>query len=554
MTKYENEITAYALKNAIEFGKADAGRILPKLFQHGLQKSEIKEIMPIVSKQVQMVNKLSLSEREGMFKQFSSYVKEKEEEGERELPELENAGKNMTFRLAPYPSGALHIGNAKTYLLNALYAEKYGAKTLLVMDDTIGSEEKQIAPEAYNLLQDAFDWLSVKYEKPIFYKSDRIKIYYDYAEQLIRRNKAYVCHCSQEELRENRAKGVECSCRQFPSDIQIKRWEEMFNMKEGEAVLRIKTNMMHPNPAFRDRVLFKISDREHPRVGKKYRVWPTLEMSWAIDDHVLGITHILRGNDLMIETDMEKYIWDIFGWTHPVTIHTGMVRIEGMGAKISKSKAQKEVRSGEFIGWDDPRTWSIQSLSRRGIKPETIREFVKEIGLNRSDIIVPIDALYSINRKSIDADTPRFSFVKEPIKLDILNKPEIEIVDIPVHPDKKETREIRIGEIYISKDDFEGLKGKEGRLLHLYNLIIDDKSKFTSIDNKDIQRIQWVSSHVKARILMPDGNWIEGGAESDVTKLDVGSMVQFERFGFCRFDKVSEVDGEKVYEFWFGHK
>jgi hypothetical protein len=188
---------------------------------------------------------------------------------------------------------------------------------------------------------------------------------------------------------------------------------------EGEAVLRIKTDMHHPNPAFRDRVLFRIADREHPRVGKKYRVWPTLEMTWAIDDHLLGITHVMRGNDLMIESDMEKYIWDLFKWKHPILIHTGLVRLEGVGAKLSKSKAQKEVTSGQFSGWDDPRTWSVQSLARRGIRQEAIREFVKRIGLNKQDIIVPVESLYAINRQIIDSETPRYSFVENPVKLNI---------------------------------------------------------------------------------------------------------------------------------------
>jgi glutamyl-tRNA synthetase len=114
---------------------------------------------------------------------------------------------------------------------------------------------------------------------------------------------------------------------------------------------------------------------------------------------LLGITHIIRGKDLMIESEMEQYIWKIFSWQMPELLHAGMVRIEGMGAKISKSKAQKEIKSGEFFGWDDPRTWSIQSLRKRGFQAETLRKFVEDIGLNQNDISVPLEILYSINRK-----------------------------------------------------------------------------------------------------------------------------------------------------------
>ena len=552
MKDFSKEIRAYALKNALEFGKTDAGKIIPKLFQHGLEKKEIGKIMPEVQKIAKEVNALGKEEKESELEKYSKFVIEHTREEKHELPELPEAGGKMVFRLAPFPSGALHIGNAKTYLLNALYAEKYKAKTLLVMDDTIGSEEKQIAPESYALIEDAFNWLEVKYEKPVIYKSDRLNIYYEYAQKLIEKGNAYVCSCDVETLRANRENGKECKCRSLPKNEQVKRWKRMFYEKEGSFVLRIKTNMKHPNPAFRDRVLFKISDRMHPRLGSKHRVWPTLEMSWAVDDYLLGITHILRGNDLMIETEMEKFIWDIFGWKHPVTIHTGMIKIEGAGAKISKSKAQKEVKSGEFAGWDDPRTWSIQSLKRRGIKKEAIREFVKEIGLNKQDIIVPIDALYSINRKMIDASSDRYSFVESPVELKIANAPKTKEVEAPVHPDRKETRKIKIGKsIFISKRDFEALKGKEIRLLHLYNIKLGKKTEFTSKEVKDTPKINWVSNGVKARILMEDGKWASGLAEEGIKKLKEGEMIQFERNFFCRFDGINK---KKEYEFWFAHR
>lgn len=555
MKDFANEINGYALKNAIEFGKADAGRILPKLFNHGLDKKDIKNVMPVVQEIVKKVNSMKKEDMEKEFGKFKDYVKEHEEK-ERTLAELPNTTKKMVFRLAPYPSGALHIGNAKTYLLNALYAEKYGGKILLVMDDTIGSEEKSIMPESYKLLEEAFKWLKVKYEQPVYYKSDRLEIYYDYAKQLMKKGKAYVCHCAQEELRENRAKGIECGCRQFPEKIQLERWKDMFTAKMGEAVLRLKTSMQDPNPAFRDRVLFKISDKEHPRVGKKYRVWPTLDMCWAIDDHLLGITHIIRGNDLMIETDMEKYIWEIFGWKHPETIHAGLVKIEGIeGAKLSKSKAQAEVKSGAFSGWDDPRTWSIQSLSRRGIRVEAVREFISSIGLNKQDITIPIDALYAINRKLIDLEAQRYYFVPNAVEIEIAKAPKTREIEVPVHPDKpKETMKMRItpGRVWISKEDYENLKGQEIRLLHLFNMQLKEKNKaeFTTTGNMPIPKITWVSFPVKARVLMPDGQWVEGLADENITGLKKGDEIQFERFGFCRYD------GGKngVYEFWFSHK
>ncbi|MEK6908707.1 MAG: glutamate--tRNA ligase [Nanoarchaeota archaeon] len=557
MKDFSREILAYALQNAMEHGKADASRVLTKLFQHGLDKKEIPLVMKIVNKTVDDVNLLNEKNRAKLFDSVKDLVKKTDKTEDYELPELppSDIGKKMVLRLAPFPSGALHIGNTKTYLLNALYAEKYNGDLLLVMDDTIGSVEKPIVKEAYDLIPDAFKWLGINYKKTYF-KSDRLEIYYEYAEKLIEMNKAYVCYCKAELLRQNRAEGKECSCRQYPTGIQHSRWKELFNskVKEGEAVLRIKTDMQHPNPAFRDRVLFRIADRPHPRVGTKYRVWPTLEMCWAVDDHLLGITHIIRGNELMIESDMEKYIWDLFKWKHPILIHVGVIRLEGVGAKISKSKAAKEVSSGEFSGWDDPRTWSVQSLARRGIKPEAIREFVKRIGLNKQDIIVPIDVLYAINRQMIDSETLRYSFVEDPKKLNI-SASEMNGVDriiVPNHPDRPEdTREVLVSDdIAISGKDFDKNRGNEVRLLHLFNVKIGERTEITSIDNKKIPKINWVSSGaVKTRILMPDGNWIAGFVEPAGAKIKSGTVVQFERFGFVKFDRVHE----EIAEYWFSH-
>jgi len=551
MKDFSKDIEAYALKNAIEHGSAEPSKVLPKLFQSGLKKSDIGKVMPLINEIVKKVNKMSPEERAKRYPEISSLVKLREERTElKDLPELK---KKMVFRLAPYPSGDLHLGNARTYLLNALYAEMYGGKMILVMDDTIGSEEKQATKRAYKLIESSLKWMDINYEKKIVYKSDRLPIYYRYAKQLIRKGKAYVDFDSPEKIQRLRKGGKKSSERDKPPRAHLKYWEEMFDMKPGGAVLRIKTSMTHPNPAFRDRILFKISDRKHPRVGKEYRVWPSLEMSWAIDDHLLGITHIIRGNDLVMETKMEKYIWDIFGWKYPTIVHSGLVRLEGVGAKMSKSKAQKEVKSGEFAGWDDPRTWSIHSLKRRGFRKETIREFVKSMGMTSHDSIVPVDSLYAINRKLIDKDSDRYSFILNPSEIEIENKPEIKSIEIPIHPHKKEKRALKVDKIFISTEDLKNLRGEETRLINLYNIELDKKkpkAKFTSLENKDVPKINWVSSYVPAKILMPSGKWIEGIADSGIKRLKKGKTIQFERFGFARFDKLNK----GVYEFWFAHK
>lgn len=543
----EKKIIAYALDNAVSHnGKAVASSVISHLFREGLKKEGLKDVMPIIQKVVNEINKLEINEQKKKLEDMGIELK-KFEQKEKMLAELPNVSKKMVFRLAPYPSGDLHIGNAKTYILNALYAEKYKAKTLFIIDDTIGSEEKQIIPEAYDLIPESFEWLKIIYQKPIIYKSDRLDIYYKYAEKIIELGYAYVCTCSADIMRKNRAEGKECEHRNLSIEEQKQRWKEMFKMKEGSAVLRIKTSMQHENPAFRDRVLFRISERIHPRIKKKYRVWPMLEFSWAIDDYLLGITHIIRGNDLVIETEMERFIWKIFGWPDKTILHAGFLTIEGV--KLSKSKAQHEVKNKKYSGWDDPRTWSIHSLKRRGFKPEALRQFVFDNGLNQHDITVPIDVLYSINRKMIDYDSDRHSFVEEPYKLELANLPKE--INIPIHPEKKQKRKIKIGKtMYISKNDYEMFKGKEIRLMHLCNVMLDSKPMITSTEKKELPVLNWVSDGVKTKILMEDGTWKNGIAEKAINKLKSGSIIQFERNFFCRFDRKNK----GVYEFWFTHR
>jgi glutamyl-tRNA synthetase len=557
MTGIDALIERYALANAFSHsGKAQAGSIIGKLIAEDPKyREQMKDLAPKIAKIVSEVNKMKIEEQEKkLLKVFPEFFEKKESKHEEKtLKELPNAEQGkVVLRLAPFPSGPLHIGNAKTYLLNALYAEKYAGKLLLVIDDTIGSEEKQILKDAYDLIPEGFKWLGVKWDGPITYKSDRLEIYYKYATELIKKGDAYVCECSAETLRKNRAEGKECVHRKQSIKENLEKWEAMHKgkYKEGQVSLRLKTSMTNPNPAFRDRVLFRISDRVHPRVGKKYRVWPMLEFSWAIDDHLLGVTHVIRGKDLMMETEMCKFIWDILKWPYPTIIHTGLVRMEGI--KLSKSKAQKEVLSGAYAGWDDPRTWSLQSLKRRGILPHAIRHFIASIGLNDNDVTIPVDNLYAINRQLLDSVAHRYSFVMEPVKIDVKNAPDIKEVEIKLHPERaEEKKKVPIGKsFYIQKRDF-NLKGKEVRLMHLYNIKLDSKSEFTSKENKDIPRIHWVPVDfaVKTEVVMPDGAVVKGFAEKNVEKLKVDDIIQFERFGFVRLDKK---DKDKI-TFYFAH-
>ncbi|HLD15122.1 MAG TPA: glutamate--tRNA ligase [Candidatus Nanoarchaeia archaeon] len=546
----EDLILKLALNNAVKYnGKANSGAVIGAVFSQ-YKNAKKEEVIKKVNEIIKKVNFMSLEEQTKKLEKLAPEMLEKKKiVEERILHELPNVKGKVVMRFAPYPSGPIHVGNARQAILNDEYVKKYKGKLLLVIDDTIGSAKKNIVKEAYDLIPESLKWLEVKFDKKIIYKSDRLNIYYKYAEELIKKGHVYVCACSSESLRENRAAGRECKCRSQSIDITLSAWKNMFDADEGSASLRIKTDMQHKNPAFRDRVIFRISDREHPRVGNKFRVWPLLDFSWAIDDYLLKITHVLRGKDLMIETDMEKFIWDLFGWKGPEVIHTGLLQIEGV--KLSKSKSKEEVMSGKFKGWDDPRTYSIQSLARRGIKPEAIRKFLMSFGTNENEITAPIDTLYSENKKLIDEKANRYFFVNLLKKIKIKNAPKMS-VKAPLHPQiKRGSRILKTEDEFYLDDDIK--KDKLYRFMHLFNF---KNNEFLSKDfdkNLNAQLIHWLPTKdnlVKVEVLMDDGSLVHGLGEKDLKNVKLNEIIQFERKYFAKLDKKEK---DKL-TFWFTHQ
>src|SRR3989338_2572590 len=537
--KFDKKILLASLENAIKHdGKANVNAVLGIVLSKSPElKKNIKELQKNVSDVVSNINNMTLEEQKIQFDNLGGEITEKKEE-ERKLPELKNVRGKVVMRLAPYPSGPLHIGNSRPYIINDEYVKIYKGNLLLVIDDTIGSEEKNISKEAYELIPEGLKWLNIKFDKKIIYKSDRLDVYYKYAEGLISKGKAYICECTSEVLRENRQKGLECDCRSKSVSTNLKDWKKLFKAKEGSMVLRIKTSIQHENPAFRDRVIFRISDRKHPRVGNKYRVWPLLDFSWAIDDYLLDITHILRGKELMMESDMERYIWNVFKWRQIEIIHTGLLQIEGI--KLSKSKSKKEVESGAYEGWDDPRTWSLQSLKRRGFQPEAIRRFILSFGVTQSEIKVPVDVLYSENRKLLDKKVNRYFFISNPNKIKIKNAPNLN-VEVPLHPDdNRGHRKFKTEDEFYISDDIK--KNTVYRFMHLFNFK-DNKYLSTELDKSlNAKLIHWIPANdnfVNVEIVMVDNSRINGIAESSVRNLKVDDIIQFERQFFCRLDNKS---------------
>lgn len=541
----QETVRKFALQNAVLYGgeaqvKAVVGKVLAS--QPALRE-RAAEVARVAETQVAEVNRMELEAQRRLLEELAPELLEpRPGKGPTGLPDLPAVGDQVVMRLAPYPSGPLHIGNARMVLLNDAYVRRYGGRLLLVHDDTIGSEEKLPVAEAYDLVEAGLEWLEVEVAE-VLYKSDRLDLFYDWGRRLLEAKAAYVCRCRPETLRRHRAEGRACEHRGVGQGENLAQWDRMLRGEfgEGEAIVRLKTSMTHPDPAFRDRVLFRISHREHPRVGTRYTVWPLLELSWAVDDHVLGITHVLRGKDLVMEDEMERAIWAVLGVEGPHFLHYGRLRLKD--ATLSKSAQRRLIEAGTLAGPDDPRTWSLQSLERRGIQPEALRQFILGFGLSLTDIEVPAETLYTENRRLIDPVADRYFFVPDPVQVTLRGLPEVRDAQIPLHPDFPDRgKRIVPGAslVYLPEADVAAHRGEEIRLKDWCNVRLEDGARFVSWRVKDVPKVQWLPEGLPTEVLMPDGTTTVGLGEGALGELPPGTIVQLERFGFARRERGSD--------------
>jgi glutamyl-tRNA synthetase len=567
----ELRVRRLTLENAVAHaGAARVDPIVARLLatDQGLRTHAV-EVRDLVSRVVAEVRSLPPSELEDRLASLGGPEAPRAERpaGDTvDFPDLPGAEiGHVVLRLAPFPSGVLHIGHGRMLFLNQLYRERYGGKILLVFDDTIGSEEKRVETEFFDLIRGDCDAAGV-HPDAVYYKSDRIPSFYPWAVRVIEKGGAYVCTCPAELLRANRAAGIACPERSQSTAATLEGWEKMLANAygPGEAVLRLRTDLADPDPAFRDRVLFRISHLDHPRVGRRYSVWPMLEFSWAVDDVELGVTHVLRGKDLVIEDRMQRYIWDLLGVQGPPFLHWGILRVRE--AKVAKSKAYREVKSGEYDGWADPRTWSLRSLERRGITMDAVRAFILSFGLSLSDIEVPAETLYAENRKRIDATTPRRAFVADPVRVEVDAWPDdLGSVSLPNHPDRAElgTREAPAGPtFFLARHDIVGKAGTLVRLKDLANIELPPsvegpdpiRARFTGRENQRLPRLQWVGGldGVPVDVLGIEGVHARGLGESALAGARPGETYQFERVGFVRVES-NWAPGARPLRVVFGH-
>jgi len=556
-------IKKYVLYNSIKYdGKPQAGAVLGKILGENPElKKDIKKLQQEIKKEIDSIKKMPVEKQIEELKKIAPELLEKKEAEKKQLPEFKGAekGKFIT-RFAPSPSGPLHIGHAYTLGLIYAYNRIYNGKLILRIEDT---NPENIYPKAYEMIPEDANWLTKNGIYEVIIQSDRMKIYYHYAEKLINIGKAYVCTCSAETFKSLIDEKKPCPCRELPREEQLERWRKMFTeYKEGQAVLRIKTDIEHKNPAMRDWPAARIKEAEHPRQGREYRVWPLMNFSVVVDDIESGVTHIIRGKDHFDNAKKQEYVYNYLNKKIPETLFLGRINFEGMEVSCSKTRARTE--AGEFSGWDDIRLPFIKALRKRGYQPEAFVNFAIDIGPSPNDKTVSAEEFFKLvnyyNREIIEPKANRYFFVKNPVKIVIKNAPNKKC-RILKHPDFSERGE-RIfntnGKFLITKDDYELLKEKQlYRLMDCVNFIkkgkefVFDSEEYEKFRKEGSRIMHWLpddNTNVEVSVLMPDNKKIKGFAESTIKELKEGDICQFERFGFVR------LDNKKKMEFWFCHK
>jgi glutamyl-tRNA synthetase len=567
-TPLRERIRKLALLNAVNYeGKAQQGPVTGKLLAEIPHlKPEVKNITPIIAEIVEEVNRLDFQEQKRLVEtNWPGLLDQGKAEEARELPPLPKAEEYdmIVTRFSPNPDAPIHLGSARAIILCHEYAKTYKGRFLVRFEDT-DPKLKKPQLQFYELIKADLRWLDCEPDE-YYIQSNRLPIYYEHAERLLTAGQAYVCTCEPEAFKELIVNKKPCPCRDLPPETQLNRWQKMLDgtYTEGEAVVRIKTDLRHPNPAVRDWPALRIINTQafpHPRVGSKYRVWPLYNLACGVDDHLMGITHIIRGKEHLTNQTRQEFMYRYFGWKYPEAIHYGRLKLSG--TSLSKSKIVEGVQKGLYEGWDDPRLATFAALRRRGIQAEAIRRLIIDVGPKTQDVTLSWDNLYAHNRKIVDPQANRCFFVQQPREIVIKGLPEAVTAKIPVHPDYPERgyRKLSVTPVdgtarfWVAADDVETMaKNQVVRFMELFNVTIQSvqagqvTALFYSRDYEDARKIKapfvhWLprGTGLKCQVVLPDASVANGLLEENCKHLAADTVVQFERFGFVRVDRNEE--------------
>ena len=364
-------------------------------------------------------------------------------------------------RFPPEPNGYLHIGHAKSILLNSGLAKEYGGKFNLRFDDTNPTKEKQ---EFVESIKEDVKWLGADWEDRLFFASNYFDQMYEAAVKLIKKGKAYVSDLSAEQIREYRGTltepGKEDPASARSAEENLTLFEDMKNGRyaDGEKVLRARIDMTSPNMNMRDPVIYRVAHMSHHNTGDKWCIYPMYDFAHPIEDAIEGITHSIC--TLEFEDHRQLYDWVVRELEYPQPPRQiEFAKMYLTNVVTGKRYIKRLVEEGIVDGWDDPRLVSVAALRRRGFTPESIQMFVDLCGVSKSNSSVDYAMLEYCIREDLKLKKPRVMAVLDPVKLVIDNYPEgqIEMLEAPNNLENEElgSREIPFGrELYIERDDF----------------------------------------------------------------------------------------------------
>ncbi len=399
----------------------------------------------------------------------------------------------VVTRFPPEPNGFLHIGHAKSICLNFGLAEYFGGHCHLRFDDTNPAKEEQAYIDA---IQEDIHWLGYQWSGPVRYASDYFDTLYDYALELIRAGKAYVCELSADQAREYRGTltepGRNSPFRERSVEENLTEFAAMRDgaYDEGTKVLRAKIDMAAPNMNMRDPIIYRIRKQSHHQTGDKWCIYPTYDFTHGQSDAIEGITHSIC--TLEFEDHRPLYEWFIDNLPVPAQPKQyEFARLNINYTVTSKRKLKALVDDGVVDSWDDPRMPTIAGMRRRGFTPAALRQFCEMVGVARSEGIVDMAMLEHAIRDDLDKNAPRAMCVMDPLKLVISNYPEdkVEQLSAPGHPNRDDLGERVLPfsrEIYIERDDFREeankkfkrlVLGKKVRLRSAYVLLAEEVVK-----------------------------------------------------------------------------
>ncbi len=470
-------------------------------------------------------------------------------------------GGRVHTRFPPEPNGFLHVGHAMSITLNFSLAEEYGGKCNLRFDDTNPTKEEDLYVQS---IIDNVKWLGFDWEDRLFFASDYFEQFYEYAVQLIKKGKAYVCDLTADEIREYRGTltkpGINSPYRERSADENLDLFERMKNgeFSDGARTLRARIDMSSSNLNMRDPIMYRILHATHHNTGDKWCIYPLYDWAHGLEDSIEGITHSIC--TLEFEDHRPLYDWflDELDIYHPQQIE--FARLNLNYTITSKRKLLELVNGGHVSGWDDPRMPTLSGMRRRGYTPNAIRKFSTAVGVAKRNKIAEIDLLEYYVREDLNKNAERRMAVLDPLKVIITNYPDDKVEDLEAinNPEDETAGKRKIPftkELFIERSDFIDdppkkffrlAPGREVRLRYAYFITCNDVIKN---DKGEIIELHCTYDPLTRGGSAPDGRKVRGTIHWVSAKESIKAEVRLYDRLFSHPNPAGDKDGRDFKEF-----